>query len=206
MISRARNNHSIMDIRGWEARYKARERPSEDFAAPPTPLLVELLECAAPGTALDLACGTGRNSLWLAEHGWRVTAVDGAPTSVDVLRGHASELGLELDARVADLENSEYSIESSTWDLIVISYYLQRSLFEPAKRGVVPGGIVLAIVHITEPGEAPTEHWLRPGELASYFQGWEILHHHEGTPNDRAHRRSVAEIVARRPNPAGSDR
>ena len=162
-------------------------------------------ERTAPGTALDLACGTGRNSLWLAQHGWRVTAVDG-PTSIDVLCGHASELGVEVDARVADLEKSEYAIESSTWDLIVISYYLQRSLFEPAKQGVVPGGIVLAIVHIIEPGEEPTEHRLRPGELASYFQGWEILHHHEGTPNDRAHQRSVAEIVALRPNLGSRDR
>jgi tellurite methyltransferase len=195
-----------MDIRGWEERYKSRERPSEDFLVAPTPLLVEVLERTAPGTALDLACGTGRNSLWLAQHGWRVTAVDGAPTSIDVLRGHASELGVEVDARVADLEKSEYAIESSTWDLIVIGYYLQRSLFEPAKRGVVPGGIVLAIVHITEPGEKPTEHRLTPGELASYFQGWEILHHHEGTPNDRAHRRSVAEIVALRPNLGSRDR
>lgn len=189
-----------MDIRDWEQRYRSRQRPSEDFAVAPTPLLVAVLERTAPGTALDLACGTGRNSLWLAEHGWRVTAVDGAPTSIDVLRGRASERGVVLDARAADLEKSEYVIESSTWDLIVISYYLQRSLFEPAKRGVVPGGNLLAIVHITEPGEAPTEHRLRPGELASYFQSWEILHHHEGTPNDPAHRRSVAEIVARRPN------
>ena len=189
-----------MDIRDWEQRYRSRERPSEDFAVAPAPLLVEVLERTAPGTALDLACGTGRNSLWLADHGWRVTAVDGAPTSIDVLRGRASERGVVLDARVADLEKSEYSIESSAWDLIVISYYLQRSLFEPAKRGVVPGGNLLAIVHITEPGELPTEHRLRPGELASYFQSWEILHHHEGTPNDREHRRSVAEIVARRPN------
>ena len=40
---------------------------------------------------------------------------------------------------------------------------------------------------------------MKPGELDSYFQGWEILHRYEGKPNDTAHQRSVAEIVAKRP-------
>ena len=70
---------------------------------------------------------------------------------------------------------------------------------EPAKRGVAPGGIVLAIIHITEPGEEPTYKRLLPGELWDYFTGWEILHSYEGRPTDLAHQRAVAEIVARRP-------
>jgi hypothetical protein len=98
-----------------------------------------------------------------------------------------------------DLEGGEYTIEPSAWDLIAICYYLQRDLFEPAKRGIVPGGVLLAIVHITEPGEEPTHTRARPGELRKYFDSWEILHYYEGKPNDTAHRRSVAEIVARRP-------
>jgi tellurite methyltransferase len=194
-----------MDLRGWEERYTTRERPSEDFATAPTPLVVEVAKYLPPGTALDLACGPGRNSLWLAEHGWRVTAVDGAPTSIEILRSRASERGLAVETRVADLANDEYRIESSTWNLIIISYYLERSLFEPAKRGVAPGGILLAIVHVAEPGEEPTEHRLRPGELENYFQSWNVLHRYEGKPNDPAHRRSVAEIVARRPNFARND-
>ena len=85
------------------------------------------------------------------------------------------------------------------WDLIAICYYLQRNLFEPAKRGVNPGGILISIVHVTEPGEEEGPHRLRPGQLERYFAGWEILHRHEGKASDSAHRRAVAEIVARRP-------
>jgi hypothetical protein len=84
-------------------------------------------------------------------------------------------------------------------DLIAISFYLQRDLFEPAKRGLAPGGVILAIVHIAEPGEELTYKRLKSGELEHYFQGWEILHRYEGKPTDKAHHRSVAEIVARRP-------
>ena len=103
-----------------------------------------------------------------------------------------------MDARQADLERGEYAIEQSAWDLISICYYLQRNLFEPAKAGIMPGGALLAIVHITEPGEEATNTRARPGELKTYFDGWEILQYYEGKPNDTAHHRSVAEIVARR--------
>ena len=188
-----------MEISGWEERYRAERRSAGDTEATPTPLLVETARHLAPGKALDLACGTGRNALWLAEHGWCVTAVDGASAAIEILRSRAAEREITVDARIADLEKGEYQIERSAWDLIVICYYLQRDLFQPAKEGLLPSGILLAIVHITEPGEEPTEHRLRPGELVKYFQGWEILHRHEGQPNDAAHRRPVAEIVARRP-------
>ena len=187
-----------MDLGSWNKRYRSGTEP-EDQDATPTRLLIETAMQVAPGRALDLACGTGRNTLWLAGQGWKVTAVDGAPAAIEILRHRAAMQGVTLDARVADLEKGEYSIEPSAWDLIVISYYLQRDLLEPSKHGVVPGGIVLAIVHITEPGEEPTYKRLRPGELLEYFAGWEILHSYEGKPRDPAHQRAVAEIVARRP-------
>jgi SAM-dependent methyltransferase len=187
-----------MEIQGWDERYKSGERHAEDLDAAPTPLFVETAQKLPPGNALDLACGSGRNALWLAEHGWSVTAVDGSPVAIEILRSRASERGVTVDARIANLEKSEYRIESASWNLVAICYYLQRDLFEPAKHGAVPGGIVISIVHITEPGEEPTAHRLRPGELEKYFQGWEILHYREGKPNDTAHQRSVAEIVARK--------
>jgi tellurite methyltransferase len=188
-----------MEIGAWEERYRSGQCFAADMEAVPTPLLVETARHLAPGKALDLACGTGRNALWLAEHGWRVTAVDGAPAAIEILRSRASERGITVDAKVADIEKGEYRIECSAWDLIVICHYLQRNLFPQVKEGLVPGGIVLAITHITEPGEEPSEHRLRPGELGRYFKAWEILHTHEGKSNDAAHRRLVAEIVARRP-------
>jgi len=188
-----------MDIRGWDERYRSRERAAEDLDAPPTPLLMETAKQLKPGKALELACGTGRNALWLATQGWSITAIDAAAAAIETLRNRASKLGINLEARQADLERGEYRIEHSSWDLIAICYYLQRSLFEPAKAGIVPGGVLLAIVHITEPNEEPTHTRAKPGELKTYFDGWEILYYYEGKPNDTAHKRSVAEIVARRP-------
>jgi tellurite methyltransferase len=188
-----------MEIHDWNERYRLRERAAEDLDAAPTPLLVETAARLAPGKALDLACGAGRNALWLAEHGWEVTAVDGAAAAIEILRTRATERGLKINTIVADLEKDEFEIEPSRWDLIAMCYYLQRNLFEPAKRGVAPGGILISIVHVNEPGEADGPSHLRPGELEQYFADWEILHLFEGNANDSAHRRAVAEIVARRP-------
>ena len=189
----------VMDIRGWDERYRSGERTEEDLDAPPTPLVIETASGLRPGRALDLASGTGRNALWLARRGWEVTAVDGAPAGIDILRARARRLGLTVNAEAADLQTSEFPIEPKSWDLIAICYYLQRDLFEPAKAGVKPSGTLLAIVHTTEAGEEPTASRLRRGELKRYFGDWEILHHYEGASRDPAHRRPVAEIVARRP-------
>ena len=188
-----------MEIHDWNERYRLRERPAEDLDVTPTPLVTATAAKLVPGKALDLACGAGRNALWLAEHGWEVTAVDGAHAAIEILRTRSAERGLEINTVVADLERDEFEIEPSAWDLVVMCYYLQRNLFEPAKRGVGPGGILISIVHITESGEEDGPHRLRPGQLEKYFAGWEILHRYEGKANDSAHHRAVAEIVARHP-------
>jgi tellurite methyltransferase len=154
----------------------------------PTPLLVETAAKLKPGRALDLACGSGRNAVWLAEHGWQVTAVDRSPVAIP-----------GVDTHVADLEKHEFQIGEAAWDLIVVSYYLQRDLFDLIKQGVKRGGVALAIVHIFEPGHEQSRFSLHPGELAKYFEGWEILHYYEGKPRDPEHKRAVAEIVATRP-------
>jgi tellurite methyltransferase len=149
----------------------------------PAPLLVEAARLLKPGRALDLACGTGRNAVWLAERGWQVTAVDRSPVTIP-----------GVDTHVADLEKHEFPIDEASWDLIVVSLYLQRDLFEPIKRGLKPGGVALVIVLLMEPGHEQSLFRAQPGELAKYFEGWEISHYYEGNSAD--HHRAVAEIVA----------
>lgn len=179
-----------------------RERAREDIDAAPTALVVETAKRLMPGKALDLACGAGRNAIWLAQNGWDVTAVDGAASAIEFLGAKAAEQRVSVDARMADLQKGEFELGQARWDLVMMCYYLQRDLFEPAKRCVKPNGVVLAIVHTTEGDEQPTVSRLRPGELIHYFEGWKILHQYEGASRDPAHRRPVAEVLARRPEVA----
>jgi tellurite methyltransferase len=193
-----------MDLKGWEERYHFAVQPIAGVDDAPTPLVIETMGQLEPrplrrGNVLDLACGTGRNALWLAKRGFFVTAIDGAPTAIQILRHRARNQGLDVHAQVADLEKGEYRIAPSTWDLIAICYYMQRDLLESARQGVRPGGLVLAIVRINQPDEKTDDNRLEPGELKSFYPGWEILHDYEGASSDPAHKHAVAEFVARRP-------
>jgi SAM-dependent methyltransferase len=184
-----------MDIAGWEEKYRSVDPGSEDA---PTILLVEIAEKLAPGTAIDLACGTGRNALYLAERGWVVTAVDGSQTAIDLVRQRSAARDLQMRTEIADLTAPSFTMPADSFDLVLIAFYLQRDLFAKVKAALRPGGVVIAIAHTPEPGEKWSEKRARPDELRGFFSGSELLWEYEGPSRDPAHRRPVAEIAARR--------
>jgi tellurite methyltransferase len=177
----------------------------------PMPLLVQAVAGLKPGKALDLACGLGRNSLWLAERDWIVTAVDQSQTAIEFVRRCATKRNLPVNAIVADLEKQEFAIEPGAWDLIVICNYLQRDLFPKAKRGVAHGGLMVASALLAsshDPGSSQRFR-VQPGELRTCFEDWTILRYQEiaspekasgqmgdGVANHPSH--ATAEVVARR--------
>jgi len=184
-----------LSIAEWDQRYRTGEKVFDK----PSPLVVRFASSLAPGAALDLACGPGRNALYLAEQRWRVTAVDGSEVAIEILGERARERKVEVDARVADLELGEFRIQPDSFDLICCCYYFQRDLFSSIKSGVRPGGLVIAIIHLLSPDEPEGKpRRACPGELRSYFADWEMLHSYEGASNEPEHHRPVAEIVAKR--------
>jgi tellurite methyltransferase len=156
----------------------------------PDALVVRVAGEMRPGRALDLACGSGRHAIWLAERGWSVTAVDRSASAIAMLKEHSPA----VDARVADLERGEHPIQPSESDLVLIILYLQRDLFAQAKLGVKPGGVLIATVLLENPAEPQARFRAKPGELRGYFEDWEILHYREGALRDH----QVAEIAAQR--------
>lgn len=184
-----------MNAHEWEAHFLAPGTKPGD----PDPLVTAFAGGMQPGRALDLACGAGGNALWLAERGWDVTAVDRSPAAIEAVRRSAGQRGVQVTALVADLEAHEFTITPASWDLILMCRYLQRDLFEPAKLGLAPGGVLIVIVLLAEPlAEKGTQRFrAQPGELPRLFgdaAGWTILHRREGATRDHA----VAEIVVRR--------
>lgn len=191
-----------MSIEEWNERYRSGEQLFET----PSKLVEHFAISLAAGDALDLACGAGRNALYLAARGWHVTAVDGSPIGIDTLLARAGKQKLQIDARVADLERGEFQIKADAYDLICDCYYLQRSLIEPMKSGLRAGGMVIVIVHLADPDQQPrgTSSRAVPGELRKYFREWTILHDYEGQPHEACHQRAVAELVARKPGAASA--
>jgi len=176
----------------WDQRYRAGEQVFET----PAPIVVEFTSGLVPGSALDLACGPGRNSLYLAKLGWRVTAVDGSAVAIEFLRAGNPD----IDARVIDLEAGEFEVVPAAFDLVLSCYYLQRSLIALIKTALRPGGILIMIVHLADadqPQGTPTRAY--PNELRGFFERWRILHYREGEPGESGHRHAVAELVAQKP-------
>ena len=175
--------------RDWDKHYS--QAGNLDFA--PSPLLVEVAEMMPPGRALDLACGAGRNALYLAGLGWEVVAVDSSTAAVRLLRQSAAAAGLRIDSHVADLER-DFSIEPAGYDLICDFFYLQRDLFPKIRDGVGPGGVVAVEIHLR--GQGSHRFVLDSGELRREFEGWKILFYSEAARP--GHTRPSASILARR--------
>ena len=174
--------------RDWDAHYS----DPAHISLEPAPLLVEAATLLPPGRALDLACGPGRNALYLARLGWQVTAVDYSSVAI----AHLHEQNPAIDARLADLERHQFAIAPAGFDLICDFYYLQRDLFPEIREGVRAGGIFTGAIHLIEPGRSQRNR-MKPGELREEFAAWEILHYAEPAEPERA--RHSAAIIARRP-------
>jgi tellurite methyltransferase len=167
--------------RDWNERYAA----GEGADRPPEPLVIHAIRDRKPGDALDLACGLGRNALYLAAQGWSVTAVDGSGVAIDILSERAAE-GLTVHPVCADLEVGEFAIEPGAWDLILDCNYLQRSLFPFIRDGIRPDGLFVGVFPMT--GINPA-YLMNSGEAKEIFKGWELLHYSE---------KARTEIVARK--------
>ena len=180
----------------WDAKHRlaAEALPSE-----PASIVRELLSLMPAGPALDIACGTGRHALLLAERGQHVTAIDFSTVALDILEVRARDTrvpvrrsksfheavrsfrgGLEL--MQADLERTEFP--ERCYDLILCIQYLQRSLFRQMARALRPDGVLLmetftrAQLEFTGGPRNPA-YLLETGELREAFPELSVMFYRE---------------------------
>jgi SAM-dependent methyltransferase len=130
----------------WDERYRGSELL---WGAGPNQFLVQETTDLAPGTALDVACGEGRNAIWLAEQGWRVTGVDFSWVGLAKAAGLAAERGVEVEWVEADLTRWD---PPTAYDLVVVFYLqlphdLRRAVLGRLSSAVAPGGTLLVVAH-----------------------------------------------------------
>jgi SAM-dependent methyltransferase len=131
----------------WDERYGV---PELVWTAEPNRFLVEEVGPLSPGRALDLACGEGRNALWLASRGWQVTGVDFSRVGLDKARLQCTNLGLEVNWVEADVV--EWTPPAASFDLVLVLYLhlpsaQRRKALAQAKRALSPGGVLLVVGH-----------------------------------------------------------
>lgn len=152
---------STMDATGWDERYRATELI---WGVEPNRWVAQELADLPPGRALDLACGEGRNALWLAGLGWRVVAVDFSGVALEKARTLAA--AQPYGANVEWVQADATTYEASAMDLCLLCY-LQLSAIERraavhhAAAALAPGGTLLVIGHdsrnITEGAGGPQD-------------------------------------------------
>ena len=161
-----------VDATSWDDRYRGSDLV---WGAGPNRFLVEEIGTMAPGTALDVACGEGRNAIWLAEQGWRVTGVDFSSVALDKARTFATDRGVGVDWVRADLTNWE---PPSAYDLVIVFYLqlsadLRRRVLSRMAESVAPGGTLLVVAHdysnLTEGQGGPQDPAVlyRPDDVAA---------------------------------------
>jgi tellurite methyltransferase len=162
----------------------------------PSPFLVENLNLLAPGPALDIAMGSGRNAVFLAEHGFHVTGVDNDPASLNQASETARARGVTITAVRGDLENG-YAIPADSYTTVICFNYLHRPLFPAIRAALKPGGVIIYETYTVDQGRFgpphSPDHLLRYNELLKVFRGYRCLRYHEGIVENR---KAVAGIIA----------
>ena len=138
-----------MDAAEWDARYAGSQLM---WSAGPNAAVAR--ECAdlAPGRAVDLGCGEGRNAVWLAEQGWWVRAVDFSGVALDKGRRLAGERGAEVATRITWEQADATAWTGAGEDLVVLAYLQlaapgRGAAVRAAWRSLAPGGTLLLLAH-----------------------------------------------------------
>lgn len=183
----------------WDARYRD---GAYEGRTHPSALLAEWLPRSPRGRALDVACGAGRNALFLAANGFDVCAVDISRVALERGRRAAEEHGLAVEWHEGDLDGDpELVLPGGPFDLIVWIRYVHRTLMPHLVARLAAGGVLVCEQHLATdaPVAGPTSRDFRlaPGELARSAQGVAILHTYEGLVVDPDGRSvALAQLVA----------
>jgi SAM-dependent methyltransferase len=138
-----------VDSEGWNRRYSGTELV---WTAEPNRFLAEEAGALQPRRALDLACGEGRNAVWLAGRGWDVTAVDFSQVGLDKGARLAQQRGVSVRWELADLR--EWVAPAEAFDLVAVLYLhvapdARRAIHRAAAQALAPGGVLLVVGHDT---------------------------------------------------------
>jgi len=136
-----------MDRHDWDERYAGDELV---WRADPNRFLVSEVADLAPGRAVDVACGEGRNTVWLASQGWTVTGVDFSAVALDKARRLAADRGVTAEWVNVDLR--DWQPPEDRYDLVVVLYLhlpaeQRRAVHARAASALAAGGTLLVVGH-----------------------------------------------------------
>ncbi|MGN6695079.1 MAG: class I SAM-dependent methyltransferase [Aquihabitans sp.] len=166
----------------WEARYSQKD---QIWSGKANPVMAGIVEPMTPGLVLDLGCGEGGDALWLAQHGWRVTAVDVSQVALDRAEARAREVG--ATGITWERHDLTRTFPAGRFDLVSAQFFQspiefpRTALLRQAAELLAPGGILLSVSHAAAPPWSDHHDHVFPttdeelAELALDPAEWEVL-------------------------------
>ncbi len=173
---------SQQDQKKWDEKYRKKSellRPREVSLN-----IQKFVEKSIGDKALDLACGAGRNTIYLAKQGYAVDALDIAAVALEALvaEAHREEVHELINAQLSDLDTFAPALES--YELIIMMNFLDRGLIKRAKEGLKKEGLFIVETYmddsINEKKDSNREFLLKKEELKTIFdKGYDVLLYEE---------------------------
>ncbi len=183
------------DKNRWNKIYK--KHKGYMFGKEPAQFLAQNVSTLPIGKALDIAMGEGRNAIFLAKKGFDVEGVDISEVAIQKAKRLARENNVKIKTTIADL--NKYQIAPNTYDVIIVFYYLQRSLIPQIKQGLKPNGVVVFETNTVEQLKYDKtlnkSYLLEKEELKNFFKDFTFLKYAETDDGKNA----VASLIARKP-------
>ena len=173
---------AVKDQKKWDSKYL-----KHIGGADPSSILQKYWRLASVGNALDIACGNGRNSIFLAEKGFVVDAVDISTVATT----HLARRNPIINVICTDLDS--WIIPPNRYELIVNVRFLDRRLFPMIQEGLRPGGVLIFESFLD--GET-NNYCLKPNELLRVFQSFRIVYYEEKKSDNSVKFDQTAAIVA----------
>lgn len=168
----------------------------------PSPFLERVLPALPRGRSLDLACGSGRELVWMAKHGWEAHGWDRAPEALERAQDLARRTGVTVHTRAVDLERPALPFAEPAWNVVLLFRFLHRPILPWIERLLAPGGaVVYETYRVGQERFGRPRHprfLLEPGELASAFPSCSVEIHEESMPE---HGPIMARLLARKIGP-----
>ncbi len=184
----------------WDERFRKGEYPTDPD---PSPVLQRYVDSFPDGRALDVATGTGRNAVFLAERGYRVDALDQSRTGLEIARKNAAERGVTDHVEWVQADVPSYRFPETTYDVITVSYYRVVDRLPDITEALTQGGVLFVEHHLrsseeVDVGPSGDRYRFGANELLHACLGLTVLYFETVTEELKNGRRSATtRVVAR---------
>ncbi|OUJ19004.1 SAM-dependent methyltransferase [Methanonatronarchaeum thermophilum] len=185
----------------WNEKYKKGRHRRED----PSPFLVKWIEKIPKGNALDIACGAGRNSIYLAEQGYNVDAIDISTEALKIAKERANKKNVEVNWIHGDI--LKLQTEPKKYNLITLSYFhiKEKQQINKLINSLKKGGYIMWESHIKtntniDIGPENNEVRYKRGQLLKLLNKLTIIEYIERIEETIQGKRAIVKTLAKKPN------